>query len=142
MERKFFVRCEPRGQGRPRFVKATGAAYKSREDVAYEKNIMLAYKNAYPGYSPIQGAFSVNVSVFFKIPDSYTKAQKKNALEGLLRPTKRSDLDNCVKSVLDSLNRIAYADDKNAVQIVANKYYAESPGVMVEIQSLEEEGEK
>lgn len=137
MIRKFFVKCEPSGQGRPRFVKATGAVYKSREDVAYEKGIMLAYKDAYPGYSPIQGAFGVLIKAYLPIPASFSKADKQAAIEEKIKATKKPDVDNLAKSVLDALNGIAYVDDKNCVVLIVMKQYGAIPGIEIVIEEAD-----
>lgn len=38
------------------------------------------------------------------------------------RPAKRGDLDNTLKVLLDSLNRIAYVDDSQIVKITARRF--------------------
>lgn len=134
MERKFFVRCEPRGQGRPRFVKATGAAYKSREDVAYEKGIMLAYNVAYHDEKQIQGAFGVFIKAYLPIPASMSKANRQAAIAGKIMPTKKPDADNLAKAVMDALNGVAYSDDKNCVSMIVTKQYGAIPGIEIMIK--------
>lgn len=140
MKRTFVVECEPRGQGRPRFNWTTRTAYKAKEDSAYEAMLANAYEEAYPDAEPIEGPFAACIDVYFGIPKSFTKAQKKAALAGVLLPTKRLDLDNAVKSVLDSGNGIIYTDDKNCVSIVAHKYYSETPHLNISIEGLELDG--
>ena len=52
-------------------------------------------------------------------------------------PTVKPDTDNIAKSILDSLNKIAYLDDKQVVKLEVEKYYATSANVAVIIEELE-----
>ena len=113
----FFVDGAPQGKGRPRF---TGKrAYTPKRTAEYEKRIRESYKG-----ECLAGALFVDITAFFAIPKSYTKA-KKNAIEnGNLAPTKKPDADNIGKVVLDALNGIAYEDDKQIVDLRVRKKYA------------------
>ena len=54
--------------------------------------------------------------------------------------TKKPDLDNLVKSVVDGLSGFIYADDKQIVEIHATKRYAkrqEEPGCWVHIDEVD-----
>ena len=51
-----------------------------------------------------------------------------------MRPQTKPDIDNVVKVVCDALNKVAYNDDTQVVKIVAEKYYGETPGLVVEIR--------
>lgn len=127
MIREFTWHGEPRGQGRPRFVRQTGVAYKSSEDKAFEKSIMLAYKAQNPMATPVQGAFGITLVV--KLRQAKGNEQKQ--------ATKKPDIDNVIKSVLDALNGVAFADDKNCVNITAYKRYDENPGISACILEVE-----
>ncbi|CZR99762.1 Endodeoxyribonuclease RusA [Clostridioides difficile] len=67
-----------------------------------------------------------------------TKAYKNaiDKVEGLIRPNKKPDLDNIIKSVADSLNGIAYKDDSQIVEVVSKKYYSDRPRVEVELEDV------
>lgn len=52
-------------------------------------------------------------------------------------PTVKPDTDNIAKSILDSLNGIAYLDDKQVVNLQVEKYYAETSSVSVRIEEIE-----
>jgi Holliday junction resolvase RusA-like endonuclease len=62
-------------------------------------------------------------------------------LEGREQPTKRPDLDNCIKTIADSLNDIAYIDDSFIVEVTARKWWTEEPRVELKIEEIEREGE-
>lgn len=70
----------------------------------------------------------------FKIPKSYSKPKREQALEGGILP--RQDIDNLTKSVLDALNTVAYADDKTIKEIHAWKRYAEEDEIIIMIEEL------
>lgn len=73
---------------------------------------------------------SVSVSAFFPIPKSYSKAKRQACIDRELRPDKKPDIDNILKSVLDAMNRVAYEDDKQVVELIGRKYYTESDGYL------------
>ena len=52
-------------------------------------------------------------------------------------PTVKPDTDNIAKSILDSLNKIAYLDDKQVVKLEVEKYYSQMPSVAVMIEEME-----
>ena len=53
------------------------------------------------------------------------------------RPRKRGDLDNVAKAILDSLNRIAWLDDSQVVQLIMRRYDDKNnPRVLVKVASV------
>ena len=50
-------------------------------------------------------------------------------LEGAIKPTKKPDIDNMQKAVLDALNGLAWDDDSQIVKVTAEKEYAVNPYV-------------
>lgn len=61
---------------------------------------------------------------------------RQRAISGDLRPIKKPDLDNLIKSILDPLNTIFFNDDKQVVSITAEKFYGEIPRVDIEIEEI------
>jgi Holliday junction resolvase RusA-like endonuclease len=57
-------------------------------------------------------------------------------LDNKIYPTIKPDTDNIAKSILDSLNGIAYKDDKQAVKLTVEKRYDEIPSVSVWISEV------
>jgi len=129
----FFVEGAPQGKGRPRF---TGKrAYTPKRTVDYEKQIAQAYDG-----ECLAGALFVDVTAFFPIPKSYSKAQKNAIEKGNLTPTKKPDADNIGKIVLDALNGVAYEDDKQVINLRVRKKYAVGTRVGLRILIGEEWG--
>lgn len=73
----------------------------------------------------IHAPVHVHVTAILKRPK---RLQRKNDPKGLIPHTKRPDLDNIVKAVLDSLN-IILNDDSQVHSLSASKAYAEINGL-------------
>ena len=63
------------------------------------------------------------------MPKATPKKRVASLLDGSVRPSKRPDLDNLNKSVMDALNGIVYRDDCQVVTLNSTKVYAQTPGV-------------
>jgi Holliday junction resolvase RusA-like endonuclease len=51
-----------------------------------------------------------------------------------------ADLDNLLKPLKDSMNKIIYKDDKQIVSVMASKFYSEEDSIEVLIHELPREG--
>ena len=58
-------------------------------------------------------------------------------LNGRILPTKRPDADNVAKIVLDGLNKVAWEDDTQVVEMMVIKRYAEEPLVAVIVEEID-----
>lgn len=58
-----------------------------------------------------------------------------------IQPQKKPDSDNIAKVVLDSLNKVAFEDDKQVSDLHVFKRYAQKPYVMVVINEIKESEE-
>ena len=74
--------------------------------------------------------------MFVQVPKSDSKLKKQTKLVGEIRPTTKPDCDNLAKSILDSLNGLAYQDDKQVVELEVKKFYAEQPEVKVKLMEV------
>lgn len=81
-------------------------------------------------------ALFISIVFIFKIPKSYTKKRRNSILEGKEHYTKKPDLDNLVKAILDGLNGVAYEDDRQIVGTAAFKRYGAADEVEVSIWKL------
>ena len=59
----------------------------------------------------MEGAVRAEITAYYGIPKSAGRRAGADMMSGKLRPTKKPDLDNVAKIVLDSLNGLAYQDD-------------------------------
>lgn len=139
----FHIDCDPRGQGRPRFRVLAGHVhpYKAAEDVAWEKAIRQAFVDEAltDKHWPMRSEKPVGVYVraIQPVAASMSKKRREQILNYEIIPTKKPDLDNIVKSVLDALNKIAWKDDTQVVSITAAKLHGERPGLTVRVWEVE-----
>lgn len=116
--------------------------YTPAETKNYENWVKLCFINKYPNFKPLEKALRVNIFAYYEIPRSTSKKRKLDMLNDNIRPTIKPDTDNIAKSILDSLNKIAYLDDKQVVDLKVKKMYAEKPCVYVAIEEIDYTEEK
>ena len=109
-----------RGKARPRLGKY--GAYKVKEDRNDERRIKEAYLSS--GGELLEGYIKINIDMYFKLNKNETKKSRDLKIKNILRPNKRPDIDNSIKLYLDALNKVAYKDDTQVVEISAKKMYA------------------
>ena len=132
----YIVYGEPVGKGRPRFAKRGNfvSTYTPQKTKTYEDEIRMMAKAAMGSSEPLDTPMTVAIYIRVGIPASYSKQKRKDALSGVLRPTKKPDLDNIAKCFLDGMNDIVYLDDKQVVNLHVTKVYAETPAVEVMVK--------
>lgn len=125
---------EPIAKARPRFSKY-GHAYTPKKTAQYEKKIKDAYRTQ-PNTFKFERSAALMVSIIFSmpIPQSYSKKRRKWILDGYEHYTKKPDIDNLAKAVLDALNGVAWEDDSQIVTLNLRKEYSEHPSVWVSIR--------
>ena len=133
----FTVPGSPVGKGRPRMTR-TGHTYTPEKTARYENLVALEYQTQCAGQF-FEGAVRMTVRCYYGIAKSDSKKRRAAKLEGNIRPTKKPDCDNVLKSIADALNGIAYADDAQIVHATVEKWYSEKPRVEVVIESEVEE---
>lgn len=132
---------EPAGKGRPRFLR-NGKTYTPKATRERERSIAAYAKLAMAGYPAVDHhELKVAITAFFGIPKSWARAKTERALDGSFR-TAPQDVDNIAKAVLDGLNGVVWADDKQVVDLHVSKGYAREPKTVVRIEPVLEGGEK
>lgn len=137
MKVDFFVPGQPQGKGRAK-VTTRGRyahAYTPAKTVAYEDLIKTFFYNN--DCQHLNGMLKLTVKAFYKIPQSFSRKKRNDALNGNLAPLTKPDVDNILKVVCDALNGIAYEDDKQIVYQEIYKYYDEVPRLQIEIKEVE-----
>lgn len=131
----FIVSGQPIGKQRPRFALKAGRvqAYTPPKSTHYEKMVARAYKLAGGQMFPDDVAVRVSIRIGLRIPSSASVKRKQAMRGGLIRPLTKPDTDNVIKSVLDGLNGVAYADDKQVTTVRATKVYDDDPHITVRI---------
>ena len=131
---------EIRGKGRPRFRKVGNfvSTYTPNETRDYEMSIKESFisqcgtEETYFNNEPLR----MKLEIYQAIPKSVSKKKTQEMLEGKIYPTKKPDIDNILKSVCDSLNKVAYQDDTQIVEMSQIKRYAEKSYMKVKIEKL------
>jgi Holliday junction resolvase RusA-like endonuclease len=124
----------PVAKGRPRVTK--WGTYTPEKTVNYENLVQFSYIEKFKGEELLEDDLSMIINFYFPIPKSTSKKNRELMLKGEIRHNKRPDIDNCIKSITDALNNIAYKDDSQIVQIIAAKVYSEEPRTEVCIEIL------
>ncbi len=110
-----------KGKDRPRFFK--GHAVTSEGTMSYENWVRICYQQQDRRY--LEGAIKATITIYCKVPKSYTKKRVQAIRDGIEHPQKKPDIDNVIKIILDSLNKIAYADDSQITDLVVKKRFTE-----------------
>lgn len=132
---EFIVYGEPRGKARHRTTKS-GHTYTPKGTVDYENMVIRSYQMEYMGRQLLEGELQAVICAYFKIPKSATKGKLLAMQHNIVRPTKKPDSDNISKIILDALNKVAYKDDSQIVDLTVRKYWSEEPRVEVCIQRI------
>jgi Holliday junction resolvase RusA-like endonuclease len=122
-----------KGKARPRVNTYTGMAYTPNDTKDYELLIKQYFKIKYPRAVPLEGRLCVKITAFFKVLKSTSKKDAEKMLLGEISPTKKPDIDNITKVVLDALNKVAFKDDNQITKIEVEKKYSEEERVLIQI---------
>ena len=112
-----------KGKARPRFNTKTGRAFTTKDTMTYENLVKRCYQEQCGKL--LNGAIRARIEVYYKIPKSYTKKRVQAIREVLELPIKTPDVDNIEKIIFDSLNSIAYEDDKQIAHSSVEKFWTE-----------------
>jgi Holliday junction resolvase RusA-like endonuclease len=121
---KMKIPGEPRGKGRPRFVRATGRTYTPKETLSYEDRIYMIADIVFDEYElPLGRHVPVRLdieAVFTRPKRLFRKADPDARIHA---PQTRVDADNIAKTVGDALQRLIFVDDRQVVEIRVTKHY-------------------
>jgi Holliday junction resolvase RusA-like endonuclease len=121
------IQGEPTGKGRPRFTRE-GRCYTPKKTSNYEELVRLIWLAKYGPATRIHGPCIALVEAYLMPPKKTTTPI----------PTKKPDLDNIAKIVLDSLNGLAYKDDSQVFQLTISKQWARDGRPHVTVSIIEE----
>lgn len=135
----FTVPGTPQGKARARTYynprAGRSVTHTPENTVLYENLIKMCYQSKADGTFG-NGPLSVCIHAYFQPAKSTTKGKLADMLRGFIFPTKKPDVDNIAKAVLDALNGVAYPDDKQVVHLEVFKQYEEFPRLEVEIKTI------
>ena len=136
MKINFVIPGRVQAKQRPRFNGKF--AYTPKQTVEYENWIRTCLLDKYKKIKPFEEPLKAKIIAYYEIPKSTSKKKKQQMLNCEIFPTVKPDTDNIAKSILDSLNGIAYLDDKQIVKLEVEKYYSQAPSTVVMIEEIKE----
>lgn len=132
------VMTDPVAKARPRVTMRRGKphGYTPTKTANAEWRIRSAFLERFPDHQPLTGPIDLDVTAYLRMPASIPKKLRATA-----RPVSRPDADNFLKTVLDALNGLAYADDSQVVSVSIEKAYVQdgvAPFWEIQIYALPE----
>lgn len=115
------VKHKLHGKDRPRFYRGIVFTPKATKD--YELLVKQCYVEQ--DNRAFRGATGIRIEIYHKVPKSYPKSRLERIREGKEIPEKKPDIDNIIKIILDGLNKVAFADDTQVVEVISRKYWTE-----------------
>lgn len=97
------------------------------ETVNYENWVKMCFLKKYRQTAPTSEPLEVHIHSYFVRPKTNKKREPV---------TVKTDLDNICKSVLDALNGLVYADDRQVVRLHASKQWGDVEHVAVHIYTV------
>lgn len=130
------IYVEPHPKGRPRIttVGKHAIAYTPKKTRVAEADIKAAIRNKIAKLERFGAGEALVLWVTFFV------VRPKNAPKRVIYPVKRPDLDNYLKTLLDALDKFAFPDDSQIVNIHAKKAFA-LPGTPPRIEFVLEREE-
>lgn len=122
------------GKGRPRLNSYTGIVYTPTKTKDYETLVEQYFLLKYPKFKIIEGRLKVSIIAYFSIPKATKKSDINKMLDNNISPTKKPDIDNIVKVVLDSMNKFAFKDDNQITKLDVEKKYSLEDKVYIKIE--------
>ena len=122
------------GKGRPRLNSYTGIVYTPTKTKDYEMLVEQYFLLKYPKFKALEGRIKVSIIAYFAIPKTTKKEDINEMLENNISPTKKPDIDNIVKIVLDSMNKFAFKDDTQITKLEVEKKYGLQEKIYIKIE--------
>jgi Holliday junction resolvase RusA-like endonuclease len=118
------IDLKPLPKERPRFNARSGHAYTPSKTAKYESHIKFHAQCVCK--KPMTGAVEIEIKF------NFIKAKSSK----LIACTKRPDIDNLIKGVLDALNGVAFMDDSQIVRLVSEKNFSSKDGIEIFITEI------
>lgn len=129
------IDSDPVPQQRPRFFNRKGKSLcydpQAKKKEEYRWQIRSQFRD-----EAIKCPVSVLLTFYMPIPKSTSSVKKIQMKNGVIAHTKKPDLDNMQKFILDCLNKIVFEDDSQVCEIFAKKIYSSRTGTLVRIKPL------
>jgi Holliday junction resolvase RusA-like endonuclease len=132
------VAGKPQGKGRARAFLMHGKVIHTTppQTRSYESLIQGAAVDAMKSRERFEGPVSLSLIAIFDIPTSYSQKKKNEAMCGVIKPTKKPDLDNVYKAWADGMNSVVFKDDVQIVSCEMTKKYGPQAKVVAIVRPL------
>lgn len=111
------------GKGRPRLNTYTGSVYTPTRTKDYETLVEQYFLLKYPKFKTLEGRINISMIAYFSIPKTTKKSEIEQMLNNKISPTKKPDIDNIIKIILDAMNKFAFKDDIQITKLEIEKKY-------------------
>lgn len=122
------------GKERPYVVRSGSHVFTPAATARYENLVKLLALEA--GITPIDGPVHIVISVFVSVRQSWSKRKQNDYLGG--PAAVKPDLDNVIKSIMDGLNGVGYADDKQVAAVTAMRTWGNQDSVSITLADSEQ----
>jgi len=129
---EIIIEGKPIAKKRPRFFRRGKHVGTYNDQKTEEGRFILLAKEQFKR-NPISGPIDLWLKFYMPIPKSTSKKNRELMNLGLIRHTKRPDLDNLIKFVKDCLNGLAWEDDSQVCRLEASKLYDDNPRTEIRI---------
>lgn len=142
---KITLNIEPKPQSRPRFAR------RGRGVMTYEDKDMKIWRRKCSDMIAeecllerlIDGPIRLSATFYISPPQYVAKAKKnqQRLKEEDIEVSKKPDLDNYVKALLDSVSdsRLIWKDDGQVAEIYAKKVYSTNPRIELEVERIDDD---
>lgn len=130
---KIIILGEPVSALRPAVNTETKAVYTKPKYREYLEKVENTARNFYKDKPIKDEPLKVVITIYRKIPKSFSKTKREQAINGVLLPITKPDMDNYVKSVIDGCTGVVWKDDNIIVNIEAVKYYSKVPRAEIRV---------
>ena len=125
----------PTPQNRPRVTRNVTYDTSVKDKKDFLKSVLTQLPK-----EPLNEALIMQVKFYFKRPKSHYNSKGKLKMIAPTQHTKKPDIDNLLKFVLDALNKHLYVDDSQVVSLTGKKFYADKEGIEISVRALSELG--
>lgn len=137
---KITLCLEPMAQSRPRFARHGHGvvAYEKKEMKAWRAECLELIKDVFRKEELIEGPLKIDATFYIR-PPKYISSKKKlkEKLEAeKIFCSKKPDIDNYLKALLDSMTGIVFKDDGQVVECRARKLYSLKPRIKFTIKEV------
>lgn len=113
------------------------ANYLPAESRSEQGAVRMFASQAMAGKPPLEGPLELRMTAFMPVPASWSGVKQRKAMDGVILPSGRPDVDNLVKLVLDGVSKIVMRDDAQIVSMHVWKAFSDMPRVVVEVRRIE-----